>query len=88
MSRALAHQPCAAENVVVNQLFGVGTGLGMGVFTFDWAQIAYVTSPMVMPWWAQANVFGGFVLAFWIVTPALYYSNVRARWQRSRFDGC
>ncbi|GAA6021624.1 hypothetical protein JCM8202_002357 [Rhodotorula sphaerocarpa] len=66
----------APKNVVVNQLFGVGTGLGMGVFTFDWAQIAYVTSPMVMPWWAQANVFGGFVLAFWIVTPALYYSNV------------
>lgn len=60
----------------------------MGILTFDWAQITYVLSPLVMPWWAQANVFAGFVLAFWIATPALYYSNVRTRCQRSRFDSC
>ncbi|BGP58597.1 hypothetical protein JCM8202v2_006266 [Rhodotorula sphaerocarpa] len=64
-----------AGNAVVNQLFGVRTGLGLGVFTFDWAQIAYVTSPLIVPWWAQANMFAGFVLAFWIIAPALYYSN-------------
>lgn len=72
-----AHRPDAAGNAVVNQLFGVRTGLGLGVFTFDWAQIAYVTSPLIVPWWAQANMFAGFVLAFWIIAPALYYSNVR-----------
>ncbi|GAA6021627.1 hypothetical protein JCM8202_002358 [Rhodotorula sphaerocarpa] len=67
--------PDTSCNAVVNQLFGVRTGLGLGVFTFDWAQIAYVTSPLIVPWWAQANMFAGFVLAFWIIAPALYYSN-------------
>ncbi|KAM0750063.1 OPT superfamily oligopeptide transporter [Meredithblackwellia eburnea MCA 4105] len=64
------------DNVVVNQLFGVSTGLGMSMITFDWSQIAYIGNPLVVPWWAEINVFVGFVLAFWILTPALYYSNV------------
>ncbi|CAK5262981.1 unnamed protein product [Mycena citricolor] len=63
------------DNIVVNQLFGVETGLGMGLLTFDWAQIAYTGSPLATPWWAEANVAVGFVFFFWIVTPALYYSN-------------
>lgn len=37
------------NNVVANQLFGTSSGLGMGVFTFDWAMIAYVGSPLVTP---------------------------------------
>ncbi|KAK7019514.1 OPT oligopeptide transporter [Favolaschia claudopus] len=65
----------APDNLVVNQLFGVNYGLGMGILTFDWAQIAYIGSPLATPWWAEANVFGGFVLFFWIITPALYFSN-------------
>lgn len=63
------------ENAVVNQLFGVNSGLGMSLLTFDWAQIAYIGSPLATPWWAEANVAAGFVFFFWIVTPALYYSN-------------
>lgn len=37
------------NNVVVNSLFGYNTGLGMGFFTFDWAMISYIGSPLVIP---------------------------------------
>ncbi|KAF8195689.1 OPT oligopeptide transporter [Mycena galopus ATCC 62051] len=65
----------APDNLVVNQLFGVNYGLGMGLLTFDWAQIAYIGSPLATPWWAEANIAVGFVFFYWIITPALYFSN-------------
>ncbi len=52
------------ENVVVNQLFGTASGLGMSIFTFDWAQIAYIGSPLATPWWAEANIAGSMVLFY------------------------
>lgn len=64
------------NNVVVNQLFGVYSGMGMGVFTFDWSQISYIGSPLIVPFWAILNIFAGFAMIYWIVVPALYYSNV------------
>ncbi|EIN13377.1 OPT oligopeptide transporter [Punctularia strigosozonata HHB-11173 SS5] len=64
------------NNIVVNQLFGTNTGLGMGILTFDWSMIAYIGSPLVVPWWAEANTFVSFVLWFWVLTPILYYRNV------------
>lgn len=39
--------------------------------TFDWAQIAYIGSPLLTPWWAAANVVGGLVLVMWIAAPIL-----------------
>ncbi|KAF9038006.1 OPT oligopeptide transporter [Panaeolus papilionaceus] len=66
----------APNNVPVNQMFGYAHGLGMSLITFDWSQIAYVGSPLVVPWWAQANVIASFVLFYWIITPLLYYTNV------------
>lgn len=66
----------APDNVIVNQLFGVSTGLGMGILTFDWSQISYIGSPLIQPWWSIANIFAGFVIVYWIITPAMYYSNV------------
>jgi OPT family oligopeptide transporter len=68
----------APNNVVVNQLFGVHSGLGMSFITFDWTQITWTGSPLMVPWWAQLQIFIGFVMFFWILTPALYYSNVSA----------
>jgi len=35
----------APNNVIVNQLFGVNTGLGMGLLTFDWAQVSTLQFP-------------------------------------------
>ncbi|CAK5270437.1 unnamed protein product, partial [Mycena citricolor] len=63
------------NNLVVNQLFGVNNGLAMGLITFDWAQIAYTGSPLATPWWAEANVLGGFLFFFWFLTPILYFTN-------------
>ncbi|KAF8146844.1 OPT oligopeptide transporter [Mycena galopus ATCC 62051] len=65
----------APNNVPVNQLFGVSGGLGMSVLTFDWNQISWIGSPLMVPWWAEVHVFIGFALFFWVLTPALYYSN-------------
>lgn len=39
----------APNNVVVNQLFGYSTGLGMGFLTFDWSMISFIGSPLVVP---------------------------------------
>ncbi|KAH9840538.1 OPT oligopeptide transporter protein-domain-containing protein [Rhodofomes roseus] len=66
----------APNNIVVNQLFGYESGLGMSLITFDWNQIiAYNGSPLATPWWAEANVAFGFVFFFWFITPILYYTN-------------
>ena len=64
------------DNIVINQIFGVASGLGFSVLTFDWNQIAYIGSPLMIPWWAQVHIFAGFVLFYWILCPILYYSNV------------
>ena len=64
------------SSVVVNQLFGQSTGLGMSMLTFDWAQVVYANqSPLLVPFWAGLNVMGSFVLFFWLICPILYYTN-------------
>lgn len=63
------------DNVVVNNLFGMSTGLAYLPTTFDWSQVAYNGSPLVVPFWAQANVFAGWLILFALVTPILYYTN-------------
>jgi hypothetical protein len=40
----------APDNVVLANLFGVSSGLGLFPLTFDWSQIAYIGSPLVVPW--------------------------------------
>ena len=67
------------ENLVVNQLFGTVSGLGMGFITFDWSQIAWTGSPLMVPWWAQVHTFVGFVVLYWIMLPIFYYTNVNFR---------
>lgn len=63
------------NNIVVNQLFGFQTGLGLSPITFDWSQVAYNTNPLLSPSWAALNVFAGFAFFFWIVVPGIYYTN-------------
>lgn len=65
----------APQNVVVANLFGVASGLGLFPVTFDWAQIAYIGSPLVTPFWAAMNVVGGLVIVMWIIAPIAYYKN-------------
>jgi len=64
------------NNVKVNQMFGYLSGMGMSVITLDWAQITYIGSPLVTPWWAEANIAFGFFFFYWFLSPILYYSNV------------
>ncbi|KAF2473496.1 OPT-domain-containing protein [Lindgomyces ingoldianus] len=66
----------APRNVVVANLFGIASGLGLFPLTFDWAQIAYIGSPLVTPFWAALNIVGGLVLVMWIMAPLMYYANV------------
>lgn len=66
----------APKNVVIANLFGVSSGLGLFPLTFDWAQVTYVGSPLLVPFWASMNVFGGLAVVMWIVAPILYYRNV------------
>jgi OPT family small oligopeptide transporter len=63
------------NNPTIAQLFGYFHGMGMSVVTFDWNQITYIGSPLATPWWAEANIFGGFVFFFWFLTPVLYFTN-------------
>ncbi|QGI70113.1 hypothetical protein CEK26_002448 [Fusarium fujikuroi] len=65
----------APKNPVVNQVFGMKSGLGLLPFTFDWSQIAYIGSPLVVPVWAILNVLASLVFWIYIISPALYYSN-------------
>ncbi|KAL2121502.1 hypothetical protein VTJ04DRAFT_5529 [Mycothermus thermophilus] len=65
----------APDNVVVANLFGVVSGLGLFPLTFDWAQVAYIGSPLLTPFWAAMNVVGGLVVVMWIIAPIAYYSN-------------
>ncbi|EJT68177.1 sexual differentiation process protein isp4 [Gaeumannomyces tritici R3-111a-1] len=65
----------APKNVVVANLFGVVSGLGLFPLTFDWAQVAYIGSPLLTPFWAAMNVVGGLVAVMWIIAPIAYYSN-------------
>jgi OPT family oligopeptide transporter len=67
----------APKNVPLNQVFGVANGLGMSVLTFDWTVISWIGNPFMIPWWAEVHIFAGFVLFYWILTPILYYTNVR-----------
>jgi OPT family oligopeptide transporter len=66
----------APKNVVVANLFGVSSGLGLFPVTFDWAQITYVGSPLLVPFWAAVNVVAGLTVVMWIFAPVMYYANV------------
>lgn len=66
----------APKSVVIANLFGVTSGLGLFPVTFDWAQITYVGSPLLVPFWAAMNVIGGLTVVMWIIAPIFYYSNV------------
>ncbi|KAL4921463.1 OPT oligopeptide transporter protein-domain-containing protein [Aspergillus aurantiobrunneus] len=66
----------APSDVVVNQLFGQKSGLGMSLLTFDWAQVVFANdSPLLVPFWAGLNVMGSFALFFWVLVPIIYYTN-------------
>jgi OPT family oligopeptide transporter len=65
------------RNVVVNQIFGMTTGMAIFPITFDWSQIiGFLGSPLTTPWFAAGNIVIGLVLWEWIICPILHFSNV------------
>lgn len=66
------------NNVIINQIFGSSTGLGMfpNMIALDWNQIAgYIGSPLIPPASTIFTILASLVLIFWIVVPAIHYSN-------------
>jgi len=58
-------------------------GLGVGTLSFDWNTITgFLTSPMIVPWWAQVNILIGSFLFAWVMVPIAYYSNL---WDAKKF---
>jgi OPT family oligopeptide transporter len=52
-------------------------GLDIIPLTVDWSQVTgYLSSPLMTPFWAIANVFVGFVFWIWFITPILHFTNV------------
>ncbi|KAK0558352.1 hypothetical protein OC861_006929, partial [Tilletia horrida] len=47
----------------------------MGVLTFDWSQISFNGSPLVTPWFTEAQTLFSLVFFFWMSTPILYYAT-------------
>ncbi|KAI8324470.1 OPT superfamily oligopeptide transporter [Martensiomyces pterosporus] len=67
----------APNNVIAQQLGDSQNGLGILNFTLDWSYVSsvFTGSPVATPWVMACNVFAGFVVVMWIITPAGYYSN-------------
>ncbi|KIY45482.1 OPT superfamily oligopeptide transporter [Fistulina hepatica ATCC 64428] len=65
----------APTNVTVNTLFGINSGLGMGILTFDWSMISYVNSPLVSPWWSEVNTAAALLICYWLIVPLWYFTN-------------
>ncbi|CAF3650061.1 unnamed protein product [Rotaria socialis] len=64
------------KNVVLSQVTGA-CGLGFGAIEFDWkAWVAYLDTPILVPFWAHIQIFVGLVIVIWIATPLIYYLNV------------
>ncbi|KAG9062071.1 hypothetical protein KI688_006793 [Linnemannia hyalina] len=70
------------KNHVLSQIGGAN-GLGVGAISLDWNNIvAFLGSPLVVPWWAQVNIALGFFLIAWVMVPIAYYNNL---WDAHRF---
>ncbi|CAM4764518.1 unnamed protein product [Rotaria magnacalcarata] len=64
------------KNVVLSQVTGA-YGLGFGAIEFDWnAWVAYLDSPILVPFWAHIHIFVGFAAVIWIAAPLTYYLNL------------
>ncbi|KAH8646224.1 small oligopeptide transporter [Xylariales sp. PMI_506] len=66
----------APNNLTVNKVFGGYQGMGLFPITFDWTEIsAFLFSPLIPPFHSLANTAIGVVFFFWIVAPAMHWTN-------------
>lgn len=64
------------DNRILAQLTGGQNGLGMFALSLDWLSFtSFLGSPLVVPFWAIANLTFGFVIIAWVFVPLFYYTN-------------
>ena len=52
-------------------------GLGVGAIALDWASVSsYLMSPLATPFFAIANIFVGFLIVMYVITPIAYYKDL------------
>ncbi|CAH9119455.1 unnamed protein product [Cuscuta epithymum] len=62
------------KSVMAQQIGSGMRGLGIFSFTFDWSVIAsYLTSPLVTPFFAIANITVGYVAVIYVIIPIAYW---------------
>nr|GME14686.1 oligopeptide transporter 4-like [Ipomoea batatas] len=62
------------KSVTAQQIGSGMNGLGIGAFTLDWATIAsFLSSPLITPFFAIANIFVGYVSVMYVVIPICYW---------------
>ncbi|KAF4626165.1 hypothetical protein G7Y89_g11996 [Cudoniella acicularis] len=66
----------APNNIVVNQIFGGQTGLGLIPISLDWSTItAFIYSPLIYPFHAIANTLIGLVIFAIITSIGIHYTD-------------
>ncbi|OMO57515.1 Oligopeptide transporter OPT superfamily [Corchorus olitorius] len=62
------------HSVTAHQIGSGLHGLGIGALTFDWTTVvAFLSSPLVSPFFAIVNVFVGYALMIYLVIPISYW---------------
>jgi len=65
------------NSVTAHQIGSGMSGLGVGAFSLDWASVSsYLGSPLATPFYAIANIFAGFLLVMYVITPVAYYNDL------------
>ncbi|AMD20402.1 HDL342Cp [Eremothecium sinecaudum] len=64
------------NNVLINQIFGVFSGMGLIPITFDWNQLTALGSPLIPPVRFIITLLCSVVLVHWIFVPLLHFNNV------------
>lgn len=62
------------SSTMANVLGRSTSGAGFLNLSFDWSQISFL-QPLVLPGWAQANFFFGFIGMVWVVGPIAFSTN-------------
>ncbi|KAH9606349.1 hypothetical protein KSS87_023339 [Heliosperma pusillum] len=63
-----------SKSVTAHQLGSGMKGLGLGAITLDWSAVAsYLTSPLITPFFAIANICVGYVLIMYMFIPIAYW---------------
>ncbi|KAA8528392.1 hypothetical protein F0562_035747 [Nyssa sinensis] len=62
------------KSVTAHQLGSGMRGLGIGSLTLDWSVIAsFLQSPLITPFFAIANIFVGYFIIIYVLTPLAYW---------------